>query len=90
MTVIEALANDAISIFEHFCSKKETRTKLGEISDNVMERFIGRLKPYFFLLIGLLIAAIVMNCIQFYYYIKVYLHQFDASDKLKAAIKVLE
>ena len=89
MKITESLANDAFKMMHEMYSKKENKTKVDHITRSIMDTLIDKLKPYFFLITGLLVIMILMNCIQFYYYIKVYLKQFDTSSRLAAVNEIL-
>jgi hypothetical protein len=89
MKVIENLANDAIKMVHTFYNKDENKMKIDTFAGSLMDVFIEKLKPYFFLITGLLVVMIIMSCIQFYYYIKVYLKQYDMTYRLTAVNEIL-
>ena len=68
--VVRDLTSDSINIIYRTCNKPKNKKRLNELLNFVTSIAFSYLKPYIYTILGTLILLFVLNCLQFYYYIK--------------------
>lgn len=72
-SILGDLTSDLINIVYKESKKKNNIKKLHHIIDLVIDYSYSKIQPFLYTIIGVLIIMFIMNCLQFYYYIKMYL-----------------
>ena len=75
--IMLGLSNEVISQltkqFFKIISKKENSTKIQLVLHNLTSIILDKISPYLYTIMAILIIMFLMNCFQFYYYIKLYI-----------------
>jgi hypothetical protein len=53
--------------------KKKNKHKIKYLIDTVTSLFLDNIKPYLYTILAILLLMFVINCFQFYYYIKLFI-----------------
>jgi len=61
---------DVINIVYKEVNKRHNKKKIRVIIDTLSEFLIIKIQPFMYAIIAILIILFLMNCFQFYYYIK--------------------
>lgn len=69
-SVIQDLTTETISLLYKECEKENNKKKLTYIFNNIINIAFKNIKPYLYTIMAILILLFLMNCFQFYYYIK--------------------
>jgi hypothetical protein len=80
-SVISDLFKDTIETLYNEYIKEGNKERIDCISNDLFDTFFKRIQVYFALLVVILLVLIVLNFVQFYYYIKVFMRQIKTSDK---------
>jgi len=72
-SIIGDLTTETISIIFKECEKDKNKRRLSNIFNNIINIAFENIKPYLYTIMAILILLFVMNCFQFYYYIKLFL-----------------
>ncbi len=68
--MIESIIDDFTeSTFNVLC-KKKTKNKISRIVKIISEMILEKFLPVFYTIISILVLMFIMNCFQFFYYIK--------------------
>jgi len=74
MDIFSDLASDAFNIIYKESKRKKNQKLINNIIDNIATLGIRRIQPYMYAIMALLILLFLMNCFQFWYYVKHLLH----------------
>jgi hypothetical protein len=74
-SMFSVLFQDGVSTVYSEYYRPENKEKVDNVINDIFEVFFRKIKPYLVLVITVLCISIVMNCVQFYYYIRVFLKQ---------------
>jgi hypothetical protein len=69
-TIVEELTHDTISLIYKEIKKPKSRQRVEEIINTVTSMAFDRFKPYLITTMAILIILFLLNCFQFYYYIR--------------------
>jgi hypothetical protein len=72
-SIIGDLTTETISLIFRECEKDKNKRRLSNIINNITNIAFENIKPYLYTIMAILILLFVMNCFQFYYYIKLFL-----------------
>ena len=64
------VTNELINFIYKECNKKKNKKKLKNIIDSIIDLIFTDLKPYLYTILSILILMFLVNCANFYYYIK--------------------
>ena len=71
--IIDCLSSDLVNILYKQYTRDENKTKIDEVSNDITKIFINKIKPYFLFIAILLLVLTVMNFVQFYYYLRMFI-----------------
>lgn len=71
--IAENICIELMNTLDNFYNKKENKARIDGVLNNVIDNAMDKIKPYLVLITGLLIVAVLMNCLHFYYYVKMYI-----------------
>jgi hypothetical protein len=69
-SILGDITTEAISIIYKECRRKRNRKRLSYIIDNVVSMLMSSIQPYMYAIMAMLIILFLMNCFQFFYYIR--------------------
>jgi hypothetical protein len=72
-SIIGDLTTETISLIFRECEKDKNKRRLSNIINNIINIAFENIKPYLYTIMAILVLLFVMNCFQFYYYIKLFL-----------------
>jgi len=72
-SIIGDLTTETISLIFRECEKDKNKSRLSNIVNNIINIAFQNIKPYLYTIMAILILLFIMNCFQFYYYIKLFL-----------------
>jgi hypothetical protein len=72
-SIIGDLTTETISLIFRECEKDKNKRRLSNIINNIINIAFENIKPYLYTIMAILILLFIMNCFQFYYYIKLFL-----------------
>lgn len=70
MTMLSKFTSELIDLIYIESKKKRNKKKIDKIIYYITSCALENIQPYLILIISLLIILFLMNCFQFYYYIK--------------------
>lgn len=70
MSIIKSLTKNTINYAYKQLCKKHNKDKINLIMEYLSQLAISRIQPYFFAIMGILLIIFLINCLQFYYYMK--------------------
>lgn len=65
------LTRQAIHCLQKEVNRKSTQKKIRNVVDIITAFAIMKLQPYLYAIIAILLIMFLMNCFQFYYYLKI-------------------
>lgn len=69
-SLISDITKDTLNYIYKETKKKRNQKKISLIIDTITKIAIEKIQPYMYAIIAILIILFLMNCFQFYYYIK--------------------
>lgn len=69
-SILGDITSEAIAIIYKECRRKRNKKKLSYIIDNVVSMLMSSIQPYMYTIMAMLIILFLMNCFQFFYYIR--------------------
>jgi hypothetical protein len=69
-SIIGDLTTETISFIFRECEKDKNKRRLTNIINHIINIAFENIKPYLYTIMAILILLFLMNCFQFYYYIK--------------------
>lgn len=69
-SIVEDLATETINFIYKECEKDKNKKRLNIIINNIINIAFESIKPYLYTIMAILVLLFVMNCFQFYYYVK--------------------
>ena len=72
-SIISDLTSETIGIIFKECEKDKNKKRLEVIMNNIINIAFENLKPYLYTIMGLLMILFLINCFQFYYYVKLFI-----------------
>ena len=72
MTIVGDLTTETISLIFKECEKEKNKKRLASIINNITDIAIKNIQPYLYTIMAILVLLFVINCFQFYYYIKLF------------------
>ena len=69
-SLVSDLTRESINIVYKELLKKRNQKRIAYICDVIIFVAIKRLQPYFYAIMGILIIIFLINCFQFYYYLR--------------------
>ena len=72
MTIVGDLTTETISLIFKECEKEKNKKRLASIINNITDIAFKNIQPYLYTIMAILILLFVINCFQFYYYIKLF------------------
>lgn len=69
-SIIGDATKDVLDLVYREICKKHNKRKLSIIIDTVSELLIVKIQPFMYAIMAILIILFLMNCFQFYYYIR--------------------
>lgn len=82
--IIDSLTTEIINFIYIQTKKTKNKKKIKYIIDIFTKMIFSDLQIYLYTILGILILIIVMNFIQFYYYIKLFILNGDLKDAMSA------
>jgi hypothetical protein len=73
-SIISDLTSETIGIIFKECEKDKNKKRLEAIMNNIINIAFENLKPYLYTIMGLLMILFLINCFQFYYYVKLFIN----------------
>jgi type III secretory pathway lipoprotein EscJ len=73
-SIISDLTSETIGIIFKECEKDKNKKRLEVIMNNIINIAFENLKPYLYTIMGLLMILFLINCFQFYYYVKLFIN----------------
>lgn len=73
MTIVGDLTTETISLIFKECEKEKNKKRLASIINNITDIAIKNIQPYLYTIMAILVLLFVINCFQFYYYIKLFI-----------------
>lgn len=67
------LTKDLFDFILHECDKNKNKKKITSIINNITNAALNNIKPYLYTIMSILVLLFLMNCFQFYYYIKLFI-----------------
>lgn len=64
------VTTEAIDIVYRECRRKRNRKKISYIVNSLTGVIMGSVQPYMYAIMAILVILFLMNCFQFFYYIK--------------------
>ena len=90
MKILDTLIEDTINIVHAQYRKETNKNKIDEILDHAFKTLLDKISPYFILIVTLLSVLTIMNCVQFYYYIRIFLKQVANTNKAEIIKEIME
>lgn len=72
-SIIGDLTKETINLVYKECEKDKNKKILSNIINNITRIAFKNIQPYLYTIMGILILLFLMNCFQFYYYIKLFI-----------------
>jgi uncharacterized membrane protein (DUF373 family) len=72
-SIITDLTKDTVNLILNECQKDENKQRLKSITNDILKVALNLVQPYLYTIIAILILLFIMNCFQFYYYIKLFI-----------------
>ena len=72
-SIIGDLTKETINLVYKECEKDKNKKILSNIINNITHIAFKNIQPYLYTIMGILILLFLMNCFQFYYYIKLFI-----------------
>lgn len=72
-SILGDVTNDITDYIYRQCRKKNNKKKLKYILDTFTTIAFSDVKPYLYTILAILILMFLMNCFNFYYYIKLFI-----------------
>jgi hypothetical protein len=72
-SIVGDLTSETISIIYKECERPKNKRRLSYIINNITNMAFRNIQPYLYTIMAILIILFLMNCFQFYYYIKIVL-----------------
>ena len=69
-SIVSDVTRESIDLIYKELKKKHNKKKLSYIFNYISNLAINSIKPYMYTIMAILIVIFLMNCFQFYYYIK--------------------
>jgi len=69
-TLLGDITTEAIGIVYKECRRKRNKKKISYIVNSLTGIIMGSVQPYMYAIMAILIILFLMNCFQFFYYIK--------------------
>lgn len=73
MTIVGDLTTETINLIFKECEKEKNKKRLALIINNITDIAFKNIQPYLYTIMAILILLFVINCFQFYYYIKLFI-----------------
>jgi hypothetical protein len=70
-SIIGDLTTETISLVYKECEKDKNKRRLSKIITRVINIALEHINPYLYTIMTILILLFVINCVQFYYYMKI-------------------
>lgn len=72
-SIIEDIADDLIQQVQNICSTPKYSKKINYILSHCVKIIFKNISPYLYIIIAILVIMFLMNCFQFYYYVKLFI-----------------
>lgn len=72
-SIIEDIADDLIKQVQNICSTPKYSKKINHLLSHCVTIIFKNISPYLYIIISILIIMFLMNCFQFYYYVKLFI-----------------
>jgi hypothetical protein len=72
-SILGDVTNEIVEYVYLQIKKKTNKKRIKYIIDNITELIFSDLKPYLYTILAILILMFLMNCFNFYYYIKLFM-----------------
>lgn len=72
-SVIGDLTSETISIIFKECEKEKNKRRIETIVNNIINIAFDNIKPYLYTIMAILVLLFLINCFQFYYYVKLFI-----------------
>lgn len=72
-SIIEDIADDLIRHVQNICSTPKYSKKINHLLSQCVKIIFNNISPYLYIIISILIIMFLMNCFQFYYYVKLFI-----------------
>lgn len=73
MSVIGDLASETINLIFKECKKEKNKKRLEIIMNDIINFAFDGIKPYLYTIMAILVLLFIINCFQFYYYVKLFI-----------------
>ena len=70
MTLVSDLTSETLKYVYKEFNRPNNRKRLRFMIDTITNMAIGRIQPYMYAIMAILIIMFLLNCFQFYYYLK--------------------
>jgi hypothetical protein len=82
-SLVGDLTNEIIDFIYSQTRKKNNKKKIKYIIDTLTKLLFGDIKPYLYTILAMLFIMFIINCFQFYYYIRLFV---DNKSKILGAV----
>lgn len=70
-SIIEDFTKETIDLIYYQTKKKNNKKKIKYVIDTLTSMLLANIHPYLYTILAILIVMFLMNCFQFFYYVKV-------------------
>jgi hypothetical protein len=72
-SIIDDIAEDVICQLQYVCTIPKYNKKINDFLSYCIKIIFNQISPYLYIIISILILMFLMNCFQFYYYVKLFI-----------------
>lgn len=72
-SVIGDLTSETIGIIFKECEKEKNKRRIETVTNNIINIAFDNIKPYLYTIMAILVILFLINCFQFYYYVKLFI-----------------
>lgn len=69
-SIIGSITNETLSFLYKEMRRKQNQKRIAFILNTLIDIAIKRIQPYMYAIMGVLVVLFIMNCFQFFYYIR--------------------
>ena len=73
-SIITDVSREFINLIYKEFKKNRNKKKISYIIDTINKLIMNSINPYLYTIMGILLVIFIMNCVQFYYYLKINKH----------------
>ena len=72
-SIINDIADDIICQLQYVCTIPKYNKKINDFLSYCIKIIFNNISPYLYIIISILVLMFLMNCFQFYYYVKLFI-----------------